>query len=336
MTTMAPRAGKRIASTAWRRRQALVALAAVPLALGAARAAEWPSRPLRIIVPMPPGGAADSVVRPLAERLEQRLGQSVYLDHRPGAGTIIGTQVLARSPADGYTIGLVISAHSINAALDKRTPYDVLHDFEPICLGGSFIVALVAHPSLPAGDVGELVAHAKRADPPLLYASLGVGTGTHLAGEMFNSAAGVRMVHVPYNGSAPAYRDLLTGRILLGFVTLDSALPHLRAGGLKLIGTTSQERSAAFPEFPTIGETLAGYEALGFFGFLAPAGTPAVIVGRLSAELIGALGEPDIARRFADVGVDVDPQPPDVFERLIRDGIARYARTARSIGMKID
>ena len=318
------------------RRRACVALASLWSLSLAAHAAVWPERPLRIIVPLAPGGAADVVTRHIAERLAVRLGQPVYLEHRPGAGAIVGTQVLAQATGDGHTLGLVISSHAINAALHRALPYDTLADFAPLCLAGNLQVALVAHSGLGVETVAQLLALARRSQPALAYASLGTATGSHLAGELFSAAAGLPLRHVPYNGSAAVYRDLLGGHIPLAFVALESALPFWRAGQLKLLGVTSAQRSPAFAQVPALGETLPGYEASGFFGFMAPARTPPDVRRHLSAALIAVLREPALVKQFGDSGFDVIAAPPAEFAIFLRREIVRYAALVARIGLKID
>jgi tripartite-type tricarboxylate transporter receptor subunit TctC len=317
------------------RRRLLAALTAL-LAAPRAFAQTASDRPLKIIVPLPPGGASDAVVRLLAQKLSEGLGQTVITDNRPGAGTVIGTQAVARAPADGLTIGMVISAHAINPTLRKQMPYDTLGDLAEISLAGYFIVALVAHPSLRANNAAELIGLAKAQGDALHYASLGVGTSTHLAGELFNTSAGTKIGHVPYNGSAPAYQDLLAGRIPLGYVTLDSALPHLRAGKLKMIGLTNAKRVPHFPDYPVIAETLPGFEALSFFGFVAPAATPTEAVKRLSAEFARVLRLPEIVARFDELAMVPVGSTPEEFDRYLRTEITRYAAVVKRVGLTLE
>jgi tripartite-type tricarboxylate transporter receptor subunit TctC len=270
------------------RRDALrtsAALAASVLLSRHALAADFPARPVRMVIPLPPGGATDVVGRLMAQKLGELWKQSVIVDNKPGAGTIVGTQAIARAPADGYTFGIVISAFTINPSLRTDLPYNTLKDFTPLSLLGFPVIALVAVPSFPADDVKGLIEKARAKPGSVSFASLGIGTATQLAGELINVRTNAGMVHIPYNGSAPAYNDLLSGRVPVGFVLLDSALPHVKAGKLKVLGITNAHRSRIYPDYPTIGETIADYSLESLFGFVAPAGLPAPVAASCRAIL---------------------------------------------------
>lgn len=315
------------------RRTALAAAAGAAFG-GRAFAAE--GRPLRMIVPQGPGGAADLMARMLGDSLSRSLARPVVVDNRPGAGTIVGTQAIALAAPDGNTFGIVFSPHAVNQALRRQMPYNVFTDFEPVCLGGYSVVVLVAHPAFAADSVAQLVALARRSDPPLQYASLGMGSVSHLAGELFGIEAGVGLQHVPYNGSAPIYRALVGGQIQLAFVTLESALPHLRSQRLKALGVTNVRRVARHPQIPAIAETLPGFDLVGFFGFVAPARAPAGFIDRLSAEIIRTLQAPAMRDRLADDGVVVDVAPPAAFADFLRQQVDKYAALSRRTGIRLD
>jgi len=322
-----------------RRRRVLAGLAGVAAAgLGAWRGApaSSPARALRIIVPQAAGGAADAMVRLIGEPLARTLGRQILVDNRPGGGTVTGTLALAQASADGDTIGFVVSAHAINQAMRQQMPYDALADFEPVCLAGYSVLALVARPDLPADDVRQLAALAARSRPRLQYASLGTATASHLAGELFNLQAGVQIEHVPFNGSAKIYLALGGDELKLAYTTLDSALPHLRAGSLKLLGVTNARRIPAYPQYPAIAESLPGFEVIGFVGFVAPAGTPARAVERLYAGIASVLRTPAVAQRLAELATVVNIAGPEQFGIFLRQEIAKYSALARRTGIKVE
>jgi tripartite-type tricarboxylate transporter receptor subunit TctC len=299
-------------------------------------AAVFPSRSLRMIVPLPPGGATDAIARLVGEKLGQMWNQSLVIDNRPGAGTIVGTQQIARAPADGYTFGMVISAFTINPSLRKDLPYDAARDFTPLTLLGFPVIALVANPSFAPNDVAALIAAAHAKPGSISFASLGVGTATHLAGELMNVKASTGMVHVPYNGSAPAYNDLLSGRIPIGFVLLDSALPHVKAGKLKVLAITNAHRSRIYPDYPTVSETIPGYAIESLFGFVAPRGVPAPIAGKLSTDLVKVIAMPDVRQRLTELSVEPVGSSAQEFEATIRSEIAKWGPVARASGVKLE
>lgn len=315
-------------------RRAVLAAAVAALGSLGARAAD--ARPLRILVPLAPGGAADATVRLIGDGLSKTLQRPLVVDNRPGGGTVTGTLALANAEPDGDTIGFVVSAHAINQAMRHQMPYDALADFEPVCLCGNSVLALVAAPELPAANVAELLRLAARDRAGFQYASLGVGSASHLAGELFNLRAGVEIQHVPFNGSPQVYRALMGRQILLAFVTMDSALPHIRSGRLKVLGVTDARRSAVFPSYPAIAETLPGYEVNGFFGFMAPARTAPAVVGRLYEEIARVLRSPAVAGRMAELGAVVHVGSPAQFTAFLQQEIARYAALARRTGIKVE
>jgi len=322
-------------STSATRRAILSALACVGLCGRGALAASG-ARPLRMIVPQAPGGAADFTARLLADDLSSRLGRPVLVDNRPGGGMIVGTQAVAMAAPDGNTFGMVFSPHAVNQAMRHQMPYNALTDFEPVCLGGHSIVVLVAQPGFAARSVAELIELARRADPPLQYASLGIGSASHLAGELLAIEAEIALEHVPYTDSAQVYPALIRGDLPLAFVTLESALPYLQAQRLRALGITSARRVAPFPHLPAIAESLPGFELVGFYGFVAPARTPAPFVEMLSTEIMRTLQTPRIRDRLSAGGLVVSVAPPAAFAEFLRQQIDKYAALARRTGITLD
>lgn len=317
-------------------RRALLAALAAAAWPGGAGAADAERRTLRMIVPQAAGGASDFMARLLAKDLSRALDRPVVVDNRPGGGNIVGTHAVAVAPPDGNTFGMVLSSHAINQAMRPRTPYNALADFEPLCLGGRSIVVLVASPRFVARTMAEAIERMRAAKPPLHYASLGVGSVSHLAGELLAIEADVTLQHVSYNGSAEIYRALLRGDLPLAFVTLESALPHLRARSIRALGITSARRAAAFPDLPAIAEVLPGFELDGFFGFVAPAGTPAAFVDRLGTEIGRSLESPAIRDRLLDGGLIVSVVRGAGFTEFLKRQVEKYAALARRTGITLD
>lgn len=300
-------------------RSALAALLSAVL-LSPALAA-YPERPIKLVVPFPAGGSTDMVGRLIAQQLTQSLGQAVTVENRPGAGTVIGTDAVAKAAPDGYTLLLASSSIVLNRLLVKNLPYDAAKAFVPVIGLVKIPHVLVVHPSVPANNLAELIALARAKPGALNYASTGNGTLPHVMGELFLSTANVNIVHVPYNGTSPALQDLLAGRVQMLFDDLSTALPNLRTGRVRAIGMTSAKRSAAVPEYPTLVEGgLAGYDAVAWFGVSAPAGTPAAIVQTLNTEIARILASPDFQKRIAGFG-DTPEQ------------VAHTIRLAASIGL---
>src|SRR5712692_6831258 len=268
---------------------AALSFAAVVLAQG------YPSKPIRLIVPFAAGGGNDNVARLVGKRLSDGLGQQIIIDNRPGAGGVVGAELAAKSAPDGYTLFLGgVGSHAINPNLHERLLYDPIRDFAPVILLASAPLILVLHPSVPADSIREFIALARAKPDQLNYASNGNGSSSHLAAVMFDSMAGVDMVHVPYKGLSPALTDLLSGRVQLMFSSVVAILPHIKAGKLRGLAVTGSRRLASMPNLPTIAESgLPGYEASSWYGVLAPAGTPREIVARLNAELVKALEQPE-------------------------------------------
>lgn len=318
------------------RRALLVALAYAPWHGRGALAADTAAGVLRMIMPQAPGGAADFLARLLAKDMARGMDRPVVVESRPGGGTIVGARAVARAAPDGNTIGMVFASLAINQAMRHHTPYNALTDFEAICLGGHSIVVLVTHPGFAADNMAQAIELMRRADPPLQYASLGTGSMSHLAGALLAIEADVPLEHVAYNGSAEIYRALSRGDLPLAFVTLESALPHFGAGRLRALGITSARRAAGYPQLPAIAEFVPGFELEGFFGFVAPAHTPAPLVAELSTEIARALQTPSVHDRLLSGGFVVSVGPPAVFMAFLRQQIEKYAALAKRTGITLD
>jgi tripartite-type tricarboxylate transporter receptor subunit TctC len=294
-----------------------------------------PTRPVRLIIPQPPGGAADRLARMIADRLGMRWKQPVVLDNKPGGGVVVGTLATVRSAPDGLTLGLLGSSLSINAVQRKDLPYDIFKDLTPLVRVGYYTVALFAAASFPANDIKGLIALAKASPGKLSYGSNGIGTSTQLAGEMLNHMAGVEIQHVPYNGAAKMYTDIVGGQIPLGFSIASSAENFVKAGQLKILGVTSRQRSPLYPAWPAIAETLPGYEAVNWAGFVAPAGLPADLAARISEDILAVLRTPDVAKAIADMGIELVPQGPAEFESFIHDEVKRFSAVTKPLGTRM-
>lgn len=310
------------------------ALGAVVLPL---RAETFPQRQVRFIVPFPPGGPVDAVGRATAHGVSGLWGQPAVVENRAGAGGIVGAEVAAHSPADGHTVFVCSIHHSVIPSLNTKVSYDIRRDFVPVSFGARFPIILVAHPSLPVSNVAELIALARREPGRLAYASAGNGGGTHLAAELFNMMAGTRLLHVPYKGSAPAMTDVLAGQVPLMFADGPTALPQVKAGKVKALGVGNLQRSDLLPEVPTIAEQgLADYEAYSWAAFVAPAGTPADRVQRLSADIGKALSDPAARRRLYDAGAEAAPTTPEAFGKMLDEELAKWARVVKAANIKAD
>ena len=311
--------------------------AAVLLAPACPLAQEYPSRPVRVVVPFPAGGGTDIVARLVTQKLPERLGANFLIDNRGGAGGTIGADMVAKSPPDGYTIGVVSSSHAINPSLYKKLPYDTLRDFAPITLIVSGPGLLVVHPSVPVRTVKELIAFAKSRPGQIAYASAGNGTPPHLAGELFKSMTGTSMVHVPYKGNTFAFTDLVSGQVSVSFPTIPSVLPLVRAGRVRALAVTSARRSAVVPDLPTIAESgVPGFDSATWFGMLAPAGTPASTLAKLHQETTRAVHLPEIRDRFVEQGLDPVGNKPEEFAAIIRADVAKWGKVVAASGAKLD
>ena len=323
------------------RRQLLIAIAAVPALVGSVGAQtplRYPEKPIRLVVPFPPGGPTDVVARLIGTRLAERWGQAVIVENRAGAGGSIGAEAVAGAAPDGYTLVMGSTANmAVNVTLHDKLGYDPLKDFAAINLAAVAPNLLVVNPAFQAGTVSELIAIAKAKPQAVTYASGGVGTPSHLAAELFKSMAGVQMLHVPYKGSIPALADVMSGQVSLMFDSMASALPFATSGKLKALAQTGSNRAPAAPNIPTIAESgLPGFEVSGWFGFLAPAGTPGPIVDKLSAEISAILALPDIKERYAALGLQPGPARPEAFSAFMKAEIAKWAAVIKASGAKRD
>lgn len=311
-------------------------LAAAVFALPAAHGQAYPTKPLRLVVPFPPGGSADILGRAIGQKLSEGLGQPVVVENRPGAGTAIAADAVAKAPADGYTLMLgTVSSHAINPALNPKLPFDPVRDFTPISPVASIPFALLVHPSLPVKNVRELVAYARRQPGRLDYSSAGSGTSNHLAGELFESMTGTHLVHIPYRGSAPALQDLIAGRVALMFDLVLTAAPHVKSGAVRGIAVTGATRSTVLPDLPTVAESgLPGYEVSAWFGIFAPAGVPQPVVARLNAEIAKAMAAPDLRQRLVSQGAEPLTSSPAEFAAYLKSEIAKWAKVVADAGMK--
>ena len=315
---------------------ACVALAAATLC-GTAHAQTYPTKPVTIVVPFSPGGATDIMTRLLAERLNKRLGQPVVVENKPGAGTMIASDYVAKAPADGYTLLVAASSLGIAPSLYKKVNYDPIKDFAPISQVASVVHVLVVHPSIPAKNVGELVTWLKANPTKANYGSVGAGTSTHLESELFKSVAGVKMAHIPYKGSAPALTDLVGGQLQVMFDAYASSGPFIKDGRVRLLAVTTAQRSKSLPDTPTVSESgLPGYEAMPWLGLVAPAGTPAPVVNRLYTELNDILKEPEVQERFRSLGLDIIGSKPEDFSAFLKKDIVKWAQVIKESGAKVD
>ena len=303
-----------------------------------AAAQSYPSKPVRVIVPYPPGGGNDTLGRLFAAKLTERMGQSFVVENRPGAGTMIGTEAAAKSAPDGYTILLSsIATHALSPNLYTRVPYDPVKDFAPITLLGIAPTVLVVTPELPARNLSELIALARSRPGSLAYASGGNGTPPHINGEVFKAVAGVDLLHVAYKGGGPALTDLIAGRVHVMLDTAASAMPHVRAGKLRAIALSAAKRSPEYPDLPTFAEAgLPHYETNAWYSMHAPAGTPPEIVRRLNGELVTILKDPDILARFKQLSTDPVGNSPEELGAFVRAELEKYARIIKAAGIKLD
>jgi tripartite-type tricarboxylate transporter receptor subunit TctC len=324
-------------------RGALVLLTAVITAIAAPftfaqGAANYPTKPVRLVVPFPAGGTTDILARAVAQTLSEAWGQQVIVDNRPGAGGNIGSDLVAKSKPDGYTLLMgTVGTHAINPSLYKNMPYDHVKDFAPVILVAGVPNVLVVNPSLPVHSVPELIAYAKANPGKLNFASSGNGTSIHLSGELFKAMTGVEMTHVPYKGSAPALTDLIGGQVQLMFDNLPSSLPFIKAGKLRALAVTSGARAAALPDLPTLAESgLPGFEASSWFGVLAPAGTPRDIVAKLNGAIAGWLASPEAKEKLLAQGAIAAGGAPDDFARHIGAETSKWAKVVKASGAHID
>ena len=296
-------------------------------------AEQYPTRPIRLIIPFAPGGGTDAMARIFAQKFSESVGQTVVVDNRAGAGGTIGAETAVRSTPDGYTLCMVSTSYSTNAAMFKL-PYDPINDITPIAMLGDASILLTVHPSVAAKSVKELIALAKAKPGSLNFASTGTGGNTHLATELFNIMAGTQMTHVPYKGTGPALIDLLSGQVQLIMGTLGVMLPHVKAGRLRGLAVTNAKRNSALPDVPTIAETLPGYEATLWYGVWGPKGLPKNVVTLWNTEIRKALQLPDVKQRFVAEGIEPIDGPPDVFRNVVQRDVAKWIKVVQAANIK--
>jgi len=308
-----------------------------PALVRAADAPNYPSKPVRVIAPSSPGSGVDIVSRLVAQKLGANLGQQVLVENRAGAGGNLGAEVAAKAAPDGYTLFMATPSHAINPALYRKLNYDSIRDFAPIGLVMTGQYVLVAHPSLPAKSVKELIALARARPGQLNYASAGNGNATHLAGELLKSLARIDIVHVAYKGSGPALVDLISGQVHFMFPNLVNSLPHIAAGRMRALAVTGAKRATAAPHIPTLIEAgVPGYTVMSWYGMLAPAGTPQAVVGRLNSELVKVLRSPDVKERLAGQGADPAGGTPEEFLAFLKDEIAKWGKVVKAANISAD
>ncbi|RPI41195.1 MAG: tripartite tricarboxylate transporter substrate binding protein [Betaproteobacteria bacterium] len=297
----------------------------------------YPTRPIRLIVPSGAGGVTDILARILAERMRGSLGQQVVVDNRPGAGGIVGSDIVAKAAPDGYTLLMVFPSHAVNPSLNAKMPYDTVADFAPITLVSRVSQVLLVHPNMPVKSVRELIAHAKARPKELNFGSVGKGSLGHLSGELFASRAGLELVHVAYKGAPQIMAALLSGEVQVYFNVPISALSQIRAGKVRALGVSTRERLGALPEVPTIAESgLPGYESIGWNGILAPARTPRPAIDRMHREVVAALRAPDIQAQLAAQAIDSVGNSPEEFAKIIGADVAKWADVLKRAGIRPD
>ncbi len=299
-------------------------------------ATKYPERPIRLIVPFAPGGGLEITARLIGQKITEKWGQNIVVDSRPGAATIVGTEIASRAAPDGYTLLMITTTFVINPSLYKKLPYDPLKDFTPVTQLNSQPNIVVLNPSSPVNSVKDLIALARSKRGELTFASPGAGSAPHLSAEMFKRMAGIEMIHVPYKGIPPAVTDVIGGRVTMLFTTTISAAPHINSGKLKALAITSPKRLASMPNVPTIGESLPGYEAQAFQGMVAPAGVPRAIIEKLAAEVMAIVKSRDIAERFAQDGAVAVGSTPDEFTAFLKSEMLKWAKVIKEAGIKLE
>ena len=318
-------------------RFAAAVLATVLAASSVALAQAWPAKPVKIIVPFAAGGPADIYARALAEKLQAALGQPFVVEDKPGGGSIVGTDLVAKSAPDGYTFLMMSNTHTVNESLIPEKPFVLLRDFVPVAPVNSSDLLMVVHPSVPASSLKDFIALAKAKPGSLNYASSGPGTPYHMAGELFKAMAGVDIVHVPYKGSSGARTDILGGQVHMMFDAITTMAPNVQAGKLKALGSSGRARSSVLPDVPTVSEAgVAGYEAVIWLGLMAPAGTPRAIVDRMNAEVRRIVATPEMSGAWARQGAVALSMTPDEFGRFMREDIDKWARIVKISGARPD
>ncbi|MGV3573160.1 MAG: Bug family tripartite tricarboxylate transporter substrate binding protein [Ramlibacter sp.] len=318
-------------------RRAVLAGIAVTLAPGFAAAQDaWPDKPVKLIVPFTAGGPTDTVARLIATGLQAAWKQPVIVDYKPGAGTVLGTGIVAKSAPDGYTLGMAITGLTINPSLQPNLPYDTKKDLVGVSQVAQAHFGLFAHPSAPFNTMPELIAYAKKNPTALSFATPGAGTGTHLAGEMLAHMAGIKMVHVPYKGSAPAQQDVIGGRVPLLFDVLFSSMPFVKDNRMKVIALSSPKRAASSPEIPLIAETVPGFSAVSSIGIIAPAGLPPALLQKISADIGQVVRSAEVTARMAQLGMEPVGSTSEQYTTQIRQDIDKWAAIVKTAGIKLD
>lgn len=321
----------------FRRRQLLMAVGAtLGVAAPALQAQSYPAKPIRLVVPYPPGGGTDIVARLLAQKLSQSLGQQVVVENKPGASTIIGTDVVAKAAPDGYTLGLITDSHAINPSFFPKLPYDSVKDFVPVSQLVFVPLMMVVHPSLNVKTLREFIALAKSQPGRVNYASIGNGTPHHIAMEWLRSLAGIEIAHVPYKGVAPALTDLVSGQVQVMFTGTSSAAPYVKDGRLIPLAVSTAQRQPAFPNVPAVGEVLQDYDLVSWYGIVAPVGTPRDVVQRLSKEIASGLAQAEVKDRLAGLGVEGVPSSPEDFGAFMRAQASHLQKLVQLTGVKPD
>lgn len=332
----------RLLSSPSRRRQLMLASAALATTVlagsfaGAALAADpFPTKPVRFVVPFPPGGPVDTTARAFSQKLAEIWKQPTLIDNRAGAGGMVGAISASKEAADGYTLFVGSIHHAVNPALHTKLSYDIERDFAPVSFAAMFPVFLVAHPSVPANNIKELIALAKQPNTALSFGSSGSGGGTHLAGELFNIHAKIKLLHVPYRGSAPAMNDLLGGQVQLMFSDAPTALQHIKSGRVKVLGVASRQRSAMLPEVPTIAESgLPDYEAYSWAALFAPKGTPPAVLEKLNTDFNTALRDPAVRERLLAAGAEADPGTQQQMRDRLSSELRKWKHVIDSAGIR--
>ncbi len=314
----------------------LAILAALCGASDSAPAQDYPNHTVTLVVPNAPGGSMDILARLFAKQLQALWKQSVVVVYKPGAGTAVGTEFVARSAPDGHTIGLVVTSHVINPSLRPNLPFDTVRDLAGVTLTAVSHIVIEATPSLPINTVPELIAYAKKNPGKLTYATPGSGSAMHLAGELLKTKAGIDMVHVPYKGSGPAYPDIFSGRVDLMIDPLYSSQPYINAGRMKALAITSLQRAKTAPGIPTVAETVPGFNVQSINGVVVPKATPRAIVHKINADFIAALNDPELRARLAELGLEVVTDTPEQFDDYIRTEIGKWAEVVRISGAKAE
>ncbi len=314
----------------------LLSAFALTIICSSAAAQTWPAKAVRIVVGYPPGGPTDLLARIVAQKLTESWGQQVLVDNRPGASGMIGAEVTVRAAPDGYTLLMVPVTYAVTPSLFPKMAYDAVKDLAPVAQVAAAPFILVVHPTLPVKTVKDLIALARSRPGQINYASASAGGMPHLAGELFNTMTGVKMVHIPYKGAAPATTDLLAGQVSLMFNNMLSAMPQVKSGRLRAIAVTSIKRSAAAPELPTSAETVPGYEASGWYAALAPAATPRELIARLNNDMNRVMKMPDVTQRLASDGVEAVGTTPDQFGIYLRSEITKWGKVVQASGAKAD